>query len=117
VWKAIWGRMRAQRLHWTHFVFTISPGWVTLASSIFASMATDGKSNNLIFDRIPEGCSEPGLLMTNLDSGASHSADNVILQNIWQAWSRGIDERRPNDEVDLTKEVGMLDVWIDRLTL
>jgi hypothetical protein len=122
IWKAIWGRSRSRRIHWTHFIYSISPGWAPLAGSLFAALNGSASPPNLIFDRIPEGSVDSNLFLTNLNSGATHSAQNTILQNIWQTWNRGPREnaRRCSQNVeafDLTREVGVIDVDVDSLNL
>jgi hypothetical protein len=120
IWKAIWTRMRGQRTHWTHYIFTVSPGWTTLAGTLFASMDGGIQPLNLIFERIPEGCSDTKLMFTNLNSGATHSADQTILHNIWGTWVQGIENKtEPTKDagVDFTRQVGVMDVDLDKLTM
>jgi hypothetical protein len=121
IWKVVWSRFRSRRTHWKQWLFPISPGWTPLAGSLFAAMNRSAGPPNLIFDRPPEGAITDGLILTNLDSGASHNASNVILQNIWQVWSKGPREERRLQSVDekysVTREVGVVDVDISALRL
>lgn len=122
IWKAIWGRLRSRRMHWTHFIYSFSPGWAPLAGSLFAALNGSQGSPNLVFDRIPEGSADSNLQLTNLNSGATHSAENTILQNIWQTWNRGA-RRKPRssnqhgEHFDLTRDVGVVEVNLDALRL
>jgi hypothetical protein len=122
IWKVIWCRLRSRRVHWTHFVHSIAPGWAPLAGSLFAALnGCDGPSN-LIFDRPPEGLTDANLFLTNLNSGATHSAQNTLLQNIWQTWNRGPRKNargssQGRDPFDLTREVGVVEVDLDALNL
>ena len=121
IWKVVWSRFRSCRTHWKQWLFPISPGWTPLAGSLFAAMNRSAGPPNLIFDRPPEGAIIDGLILTNLNSGASHNASNTILQNIWQVWSRGPREERrlqPAGEIySVTREVGVVDVDISALRL
>ena len=120
IWKAIWSRRRFTRTHWTHWVFAVSPGWTPLAASIFAAIDGTRGPPNLIFNRAPENVLDDGLTLTNLNSGASHTAKHVILQNVWQAWHRGSPgrrERSKNHTHDVTREVGVVDVNITAIRL
>lgn len=120
IWKAIWSRFRSTRSTWKQWIFSVSPGWTPLAASIFAAMNGSLSPPNLIFDRSPEGVKEE-LLLTNLNSGATHAASNVILQNIWQVWNRGPRQnhklRDKNQKYDVTRDVGVVDVDISALKL
>lgn len=119
IWKAVWTRMRGRQAHWTHYLFAVSPGWTPLAGTLFAAMNGGVRPFNLIYERIPEGCCDRGLKLTNLNSGATHSADQTILQNIWETWSNGVDalsgSRLHENELDITKEVGVMSVDLDQL--
>lgn len=121
IWKVVWSRFRSRRTHWKQWLFPISPGWTPLAGSLFAAMNRSAGPPNLIFDRPPEGAITDGLILTNLDSGASHNASNVILQNIWQVWSKGPREERrlqpTGEKYSVTREVGVVDVDISALSL
>ena len=121
IWKAAWSRMRGTRRHWTHYIFAVSPGWTPLAGTLFTAMNGGARPFNLIYDRIPEGCGDKGLQLTNLLSGATHAADQTILQNIWESWTNGMEARatarRPEHEFDITKQVGFMDVNLDQLTV
>ncbi|KAL8797880.1 MAG: hypothetical protein Q9195_000232 [Heterodermia aff. obscurata] len=118
IWKVIWGRFRSRRMHWKHWVFAISPGWTTLAASLFAAVNGSLHAPNLIFDRVPENTLDRGLILTNLESGASHTASNVIVQNIWQTWNGGPRaQHRRREPFDVTKEIGLVDVNLDKLHL
>ncbi|RDW71636.1 hypothetical protein BP6252_08199 [Coleophoma cylindrospora] len=121
VWKAVWGRYRSRRYHWKQWVFAISPGWAPLAVSLFATMSGSLGPKNLIFERPPEGCIDNGLILTNLNSGASHSASNTIIQNIWHTWNKGarnqLNPRKREHVFDLTREIGIADVNLDCLYL
>jgi hypothetical protein len=121
IWRVIWGRFRSRRSHWKQWVFAISPGWTTLAASLFAAVNGSLHAPNLIFDRVPGNALDGGLILTNLNSGASHAATNVIIQNIWQTWNGGpraqqrrIEARSP---FDVTREVGLVDIQLDKLQL
>ena len=124
MWKAAWERVRARRWHWTQWVFAVSPGWAPLAATLFTLLSSAAAgAPNLVFDRPPEGTVDAGLVLTNLNSGASHGAGGaVLLQNVWSAWCRG-PRRRPKgarrgDEVDgVTREVGVVDLDLDRFGL
>lgn len=76
---------------------------------------------NLLFDRIPENSLDSGLILTYLNSGASHAATNVIIQNIWQTWNSGPRVQKRQSEArhpfDITREVGLVDINLDRLQL
>ena len=119
--KVIWARFRSRRVHWKHWVFAVSPGWTTLAASLFAAINGSLHAPNLIFDRVPENTLDGRLILTNLNSGASHAATNVIIQNIWQTWNGGprVQQRRSGARrpFDITREVGLVDVNIDKLRL
>jgi hypothetical protein len=121
IWKVVWSRFRSCRTHWKQWLFPISPGWTPLAGSLFAAINRSAGPPNLIFDRPPEGAITDGLILTNLDSGASHNASNIILQNIWQVWSKGPREKRrlqsAGEKYSVTREVGVLDVDISALRL
>lgn len=121
IWKVIWGRFRSRRIHWKHWVFAVSPGWTTLAASLFAAVNGSLNAPNLIFDRVPENTLDGGLILTNLNSGASHAARNVIIQNIWQTWNGGPRAQQRRSEArgpfDITREVGLVDVNLDKLHL
>ncbi|KFY90295.1 hypothetical protein V498_06061 [Pseudogymnoascus sp. VKM F-4517 (FW-2822)] len=121
IWKAIWSRFRSTRSTWEQWIFSVSPGWTPLAASIFAAMNGSSGPPNLIFDRPPEGVSEDGLLLTNLNSGATHAASNVILQNIWQVWNRGPRQHHrllgKDRGYNVTRDVGVVDVDISALKL
>ena len=121
IWKVIWARFRSRRVHWKHWVFAVSPGWTTLAASLLAAINGSLHAPNLIFDRVPENTLDGRLILTNLNSGASHAATNVIIQNIWQTWNGGprVQQRRSGARrpFDITREVGLVDVNIDKLRL
>lgn len=121
LWKAIWSRFRSRRAHWSRWIFAISPGWAPLASTLFALLGSSDVSPNLIFSRPPESVHEPTLLMTNLSSGASHSASNTVLQNVWQVWKHSARLTSPtsvqSEGINITKEVGVVDVNLDALLL
>jgi hypothetical protein len=121
VWKAIWGRFRSRRTHWKQWIFAISPGWTPLAASLFAVMYGSIGPVNLVYDRPPEACIDNGLILTNLNSGASHSATNTMLQNIWHTWNKGAriqqNPRKKDYLFDLTREVGLADINLDLLYL
>ena len=82
-------------------------------------MSCSNGSPNLIFDRPPECTIDQGLVLTNLNSGASHAATNTILQNIWNAWKRGpryeSSSRDRQRQFDITREVGLVDLNFDAL--
>jgi len=125
IWKIIWSRLRSQRRHLTNFVFSISPGWAPLAATLLAWLSDADRPPNLIFDRCPDGATDSKLLLTNLNSGATHSADSAVLQNIWQTWIRANvvepenlgrtagESWRPKG----TKKVGVVDVDVDNLKI
>ena len=125
LWKAVWERVRSRRCHWRHWVFAISPGWAPLAASTLAALgaATGIDGPNLVFDRAPKGVIDHGLVLTNLKSGASHTAETVPSQNIWNAWCRGprkqsrhlkhFKGKRPS----VTREVGLVDLNLDKLII
>ena len=119
VWRAIWSRFRFRRTHWRHWVFALSPGWAPLAANLFTALGSSNGTPNLIYDRPPEGSVDLSLQITNLNSGASHSATNTILQNIWNSWKRGPRQKIPargrNQVFDKTKEVGLVDLNLDEL--
>lgn len=121
IWKVVWSRFRSRRTHWKQWVFPVSPGWTPLAGTLFASMNGSAGPTNFVFDRPPEGALVDGLILTNLNSGASHNASNTILQNIWQVWCKGPrDTRRSQSEgqkYSVTREVGVVDVDISALRL
>lgn len=120
IWTAVWSRFRFRRWHWTHMVFATSLGWAPLAATVFASMEGRRGPPNLIFDRIPEGVRSSGLLLTNLNSGATHEANHAVLQNIWQAWYRGPREyhqKKLGKQYDVTRECGLVDVDVSKLAL
>jgi hypothetical protein len=121
IWKAIWGRLRSCRSHWKHWIFAISPGWTPLAASLFAAMYGSLGPVNFVYDRPPEACIDNCLILTNLNSGASHSATNTILQNIWHTWNKGArnqqNPRKKDYLFDLTREIGLADVSLDLLHL
>ena len=121
IWKVIWGRFRSRRVHWKHWIFAVSPGWTSLTASLFAAVNGSLYAPNLIFNRVPENATESGLILTNLNSGASHAADNTIIQNIWQTWNGGprAQQRQsePYSSFDLTRETGLVDVNLDKLQL
>ena len=121
IWKAIWGRFRSRRYHWRQWVFAISPGWTPLAASLFAAMYGSLGPTNLVYDRPPEACIDSGLMLTNLNSGASHVATNTILQNIWHTWNKGAriqkNPRKNEYLFDLTREIGLADINLDHLYL
>ncbi|KAK4447246.1 hypothetical protein QBC34DRAFT_410167 [Podospora aff. communis PSN243] len=116
IWRVIWSRFRFRRLHWTQWIFAISPGWAPLAASVFSTLQGSRGPPNLIFDRPPVESLNDNLVLTNLYSGASHSARNVRLQNIWQTWHRGPRRKhryRQEKWRDVTREVGVVDVELD----
>jgi len=117
IWKAIWGRFRSRRSHWRQWIFAISPGWTPLAATLFARMSGSLGPTNLIFDFPPEACIDSTLIMTNLNSGASHVASNTILQNIWATWNNGArggqNAKESENVFDLTREVGITNVNLD----
>ncbi|MCJ1386570.1 hypothetical protein MMC17_009696 [Xylographa soralifera] len=121
IWKAIWARNRSQRSHFRKWIFAISPGWTPLAASLLTALSSNPGAPNLIYDRPPEGTMVDGLLLTNLNLGATHTASNPILQNIWQTWNEG--PRAPKqrhgagDSYDVTREVGVLELNLDALNL
>ncbi|KAF1920599.1 hypothetical protein BDU57DRAFT_508983 [Ampelomyces quisqualis] len=118
IWKVIWTRFRFRRCHWRQWVYPISPGWTLLASSLFTALQSSRGPPNVIFDRPPVDSLTSGLILTNLNSGASHSASNVIIQNIWQAWYMGprAEHRiRRGKTRDVTREVAVLDVDIGNM--
>ena len=121
IWKVIWGRFRSRRIHWKQWVFAVSPGWTPLAASLFTAVSGSLHAPNLIFNRVPNDAIDPGLVLTNLNSGASHAATNVIIQNIWQTWNGGPRAQQRRSEArspfDMTREVGLVDVHIDKLLL
>ncbi|KAL9615731.1 MAG: hypothetical protein Q9160_009304 [Pyrenula sp. 1 TL-2023] len=120
IWKAIWTRMRGQRTHWTHYIFAISPEWTALAGTLFASMNGGVRAQNLIFERIPDGCFDGKLMLTNLNSGATHSADQTILQNLWETWAQGVERKldpRSASGINFTRQVGVMDLDLDQLTM
>lgn len=121
IWKAIWSRFRSRRAHWSQWIFAISPGWAPLASTLFALLGSSSASPNLIFSRPPESTHDTALLMTNLNSGASHSASNTVLQNVWHVWNNSARRMSPSnahgERIDITKEVGIVDVNLDSLLL
>ena len=121
IWKTIWTRFRFRRCHWKQWIFAIAPGWAPLAGSIFAAMQSSRGPANLIFDKPPSETMNSRLAMTNLNSGASHAASNVILQNVWQAWSHGPrsknrkDQQSGKDSPKRFREVGVVDVNISKM--
>ena len=123
IWKTIWGRFRSRRSYWRQWAFAISPGWTPLAASLFAAMNGSIGPPNLVFDRPPEGSLSPGLVLTNLNSGATHSAQNTVLQNIWHTWCRGPRKQKKEGSdtdpppFDVTREVGVVDVNLNTLQL
>jgi hypothetical protein len=117
LWRVLWSRLRSRRAHWSHFMFAASPGWAPLAGSLFAGLASFEGSPNLVFDRAPEGSNDSKVLLTNLNSGATHQADNTMLQNIWQTWNRGYRRQRNSNTYDITREIGVVDVNLDQLVI
>lgn len=118
IWKVIWTRFRFRRSHWKQWVYPISPGWTLLVSSLFAAMQSTRGPPNVIFDRPPADSISNGLVLTNLNSGASHSAGNVIIQNIWQAWYFGPRAQHRitrGKSRDVTREVAIVDVDIGKM--
>ena len=120
IWKAIWTRFRSRRCHWKHWVFAVSPGWAPLAATLFAIMGSSIGAVNLIFDRPPESTHDTGLILTNLNSGASHFATNAILQDIWSAWNNGPRQKmrstRDDQVFEVTREVGVVDIDLDKFS-
>ena len=123
IWKTIWARFRSKRSHWRQRIFAISPGWTPLAATLFTAMNGSMGPPNLIFDRPPEGALSKGLAITNLDSGATHDAQNAILQCIWQTWCHGPRKSKQEHSDSLvqgfsvTREVGVVDLNLDALHL
>jgi hypothetical protein len=121
IWKLIWSRCRSRRQHWKHWIFAISPGWTPLAGSLVAALSGTLHPANLIYDRPPEGSIDSGLVLTHLSSGASHAANNTILQNIWATWEHGPRAKHQatsrGSKYDMTREVGVVEVNIDALHL
>lgn len=118
IWAAIWSRHRFQQRHWSHFIFPASLGWAPLAGTVFARMQGSRGPPNLIFDHMPEGQRTKGLMLTNLNSGATHEADHVILQNIWQTWYRGPrrkHQRALGKSYDTTRETAVVDVEVSKI--
>lgn len=121
VWKAIWTRFRSQRTRWQHWVFAVSPGWAPLTATLFTALSNSNGPPNLVFDRPPEGTADAGLMLTNLNSGASHLATNTVLQNVWNAWKRGPRQvsqpQVQSQHYNVTREVGVVDLDLDKLVL
>jgi hypothetical protein len=89
IWKSVWTRSRFRRCHLKQWIFAIAPGWAPLAGSVFAAMQGSREPPNLVYDRASPEALYPHLELTNLDSGATHKALNVVLQNVWQTWYNG----------------------------
>ena len=127
MWRALWERLRARHGHWRQWVFAVSPGWAPLAATLFTALSSatgpGGTTPNLVYDRPPEGVLEPDLVLTNLNSGASHNAASAVaLQSIWDTWRRGPRQqssggRRGQQEVDTTREVGVVDLDLGHFAL
>ena len=121
IWKAIWTRFRSQRTRWQHWIFAVSPGWAPLAATLFTAMSNSNGPPNLVFDRPPEGTIDAGLVLTNLNSGASHLATNTVLQNVWIAWRRGPRQMSQpqvqSHHYNVTRDVGVVDLDLDELVL
>ena len=119
IWKSIWTRFRFRRCHWKQWIFAIAPGWAPLAGSIFAAMQGSRGPPNLIYDRAPPEALYPHLELTNLNSGATHKALNVVIQNVWQAWYNGPRKtgRKAHvlEKYYVSKEVGIVDVDLSKL--
>ncbi|KAL9621539.1 MAG: hypothetical protein Q9160_004069 [Pyrenula sp. 1 TL-2023] len=78
------------------------------------------RAQNLIFERVPDGCFDGKLMLTNLNSGATHPADQTILQNLWETWAQGIEKKidhRGASDINFTRQVGVMDLDLDRLTM
>ena len=86
MWKTIWGRFRSRCSDWRQWAFAICPDWTPLAASLFANMNDLIGPPNLVFDRLPEGSLSPSSVLTHLNSGATHSAQNIVLQNMWHIY-------------------------------
>jgi hypothetical protein len=119
IWKSVWTRFRFRRCHWKQWIFAIAPGWAPLAGSVFAAMQGSRGSPNLIYDRAPPEALYPHLELTNLNSGATHKALNVVLQNVWQTWYNGPRKtgRKAHvlEKYYVSKEVGIVDVDLSKL--
>jgi hypothetical protein len=120
IWKSVWTKFRFHRCHRKRWIFAIAPGWAPLAGSLFAAMQGSRGPPNLIYDRPPPEALFPHLELTNLNSGATHKALHVVLQNIWQAWYHGPRKtgRKPHGEGKkyyVNKEVGIVDVNVSKL--
>lgn len=119
IWKSIWTRFRFRRCHWKQWIFAIAPGWAPLAGSVFAAMQGSRGPPNLIYDRAPPEALYPHLELTNLNSGATHKALNVVIQNVWQAWYNGPRKtgRKAHvlEKYYVSKEVGIVDVDLSKL--
>ena len=121
IWKIIWTRFRFRRSSWKQRLYAIAPGWAPMAGSVFASMQAARGPSNLIYDRPPTEAINARLMVTNLNSGASHAAENVILQNVYQAWARGprgrhrVARTRESKGYEIKREVGIVDVDIDKM--
>lgn len=118
IWRVIWTRFRFRRCHWKQWVYPVSPGWTLLVGSLFTALQSSRGPPNVIFDRPPADSMDKGLILTNLNSGASHSASNVIIQNIWQAWYMGprAQHRLQRGKTrDVTREVAVVDVDVGKM--
>ena len=115
IWKAVWSRFRFRRSPWKQWLFAVAPGWAPFAGTVFAAVNGSKGPPNMIFDRPPEGIIDTNLILTNLNSGASHSANHVILQDVWQTWDRGPRAQRQSPPIkeesyDVSRAVGVVDV-------
>jgi hypothetical protein len=86
--------------------------------ALFTAMQSSRGPPNVIFDRPPADSVDKDLILTNLNSGASHSASNVVIQNIWQAWYMGARAQhrlQRGQSRDVTREVAVVDVDISKM--